>query len=103
MAKLAIKFPVFRHAPAVTFGRGSVRSLAEVGDEATAIFLSGAWPVQDYVDSALKHGSGGLSKDNSIAKPAGEPTAESIRQRAAFLAGRGVRRIIAVGGGPTIL
>ncbi len=102
MAKLAISYPRFRHAPLVTFGRGSVRSLAECDDGATAFLLSGAKHVRACIEEALQRGSGRLSGDNSLCKPAGEPDLDAIREGATFLEARRARRIVAVGGGSVL-
>lgn len=102
MGKLALQYPVFRHAPAVTFGRGAVRSLAALDDGNTAFLLSGAESVQQYVDEALRRGNGALTPNNCLVKPAGEPTAAAVRYAAKFLSNRTTKRIVAIGGGSVL-
>jgi len=102
MAKLTITYPVFRHAPAVTFGRGAVRSLAALDDGNTAFLLSGSELVRQSVDEALRRANGALSPTNCFAKPAGEPTTASVREAAKFLSNRTTKRVVAVGGGSVL-
>ena len=102
MAKLTISYPVFRHAPAVTFGRGAVRSLAAFADGDTAFLLSGAESVRQYLDDALQRGGGELTADNCFSKPTGEPSISAIRAAADFLSSRTINRIVAIGGGSVL-
>lgn len=99
MTKLKISYPVFRHAPAVTLGRGSVRTLEILDVSDTAFLLSGDESVGRYVTEALERGGGALSPESCLTKPPGEPTADAIREAATFLTGRPVRRVVAIGGG----
>src|SRR6056297_2995553 len=102
MAKLAISYPVFRHAPAVTFGRGSLRSVARDDRGDTVYLVSGSSAVREYVAAALDRESIRLHDDNCFVKPDGEPTVDSVRAAAAFLSGRPVHRLVAVGGGSVL-
>ena len=102
MAKLAFTFPVFRHAPAVVFGRGSLRSVAEVGDGKTAYLFSAATRVHEYLAETLGRRDIELSAANALKKPAGEPDADAIRMAADFLRGQSFSRIVAVGGGSVL-
>ena len=102
MAKLTINYPVFRHAPSVSFGRGAVRSVADADSGNIAYLLSGAAPVRDYLAETLGRADLRLTDANCLAKAVGEPTAASIRVAAKFLSRRSFRRIVAVGGGSVL-
>lgn len=102
MAKLTITYPIFRHAPTVTFGRGAISSLAALDDGNTVFLLSGAESVRTSVDEVLRRAKGALTPDNCFAKPAGEPTVAAVREAADFLTNRKIKRIVAVGGGSVL-
>lgn len=99
MAKLKINYPVFRHAPAVTSGRGSLRSVVETSGVDLTFMLSGDAAVKDYVKDVLGRSGFSLTAENCIEKPPGEPTVATVRDAARFLSGQRGRRLIAVGGG----
>lgn len=102
MAKLKISYPVFRHAPAVILGRGSLRSLQDLSDSDTTFLLSGDESVRRHVGDAVERAGGALSPENCLEKPAGEPTVTAIREAAAFLSGRPNGRLVAIGGGSVL-
>ncbi len=102
MPKLALTFPTFRQAPAVVFGRGSLRSLAAADDGATVFLTSSAPSVTGYLSDVLARKDGGLHAGNTFTKPAGEPTEAAIGEAAQFIAKSAPRRIVAVGGGSVL-
>ncbi|MEM8984374.1 MAG: iron-containing alcohol dehydrogenase [Pseudomonadota bacterium] len=102
MGKLQIRHPVFRQAPRVTFGRGSLRSaLAEVATDSRFV-LSSASAVRSLVDDAAERVGVALSATNCFVKPAGEPSADMVRATAAFLADAPGAPVVAVGGGSVL-
>ncbi|MEO1036280.1 MAG: iron-containing alcohol dehydrogenase [Pseudomonadota bacterium] len=102
MAKLTFQHPVFRHAPAVTFGRGSLRSLARGHTTDTVYLTSASDSVRAYVSDTLARDSIELTEENWLTKPTGEPTADALRFGAAFLAAHSPRRVVAIGGGSVL-
>ena len=103
MAKLKLSYPVFRHAAAVTCGSGSLRSLPADAASAGSVFLTSAHEgVCAALDSVLAGYDGGLNADNHLRKPAGEPTAESVRDAGNWIAQRRPCRLIVVGGGSVL-
>lgn len=99
MAKLKISYPVFRHAPAVTMGRGSLRSLQDLDLASTVFMISSDESVGRYLSKSLERIECVLSQENCLRKPEGEPTTSTVRMAASFLSNRTVERLIAVGGG----
>ena len=102
MGKLAIKHPVFRQAPRVTFGRGSLRSaLADIPQDSVFV-VSSATSVLDIVNESAGRAGIELTKENCFEKPAGEPTADSVELTAEFLRNHGGKVVVAVGGGSVL-
>lgn len=100
--KLRLAFPAFQ-MPAVTTGAGSVKSLAQLADIESAVFLvSGQEGVWAYVDAALRKAGVAVPPGRLLAKPAGEPTADSIRYAAQFLAAHRAPVLVAIGGGSVL-
>ncbi|MEL7537982.1 MAG: iron-containing alcohol dehydrogenase [Pseudomonadota bacterium] len=102
MAKLTIQHPVFRHAPAVTFGRGSLRSLGRLHTTDTVYLTSAATAVKTYLAASLSKDGIELDSASILEKPAGEPTADALRIGAAFLEQHKPGRIVAIGGGSVL-
>jgi alcohol dehydrogenase class IV len=100
--KLRLAFPAFQ-MPAVTTGAGSVKSLAQLAGIDGAVFLvSGQAGVWSYVDAALQKGGVTVLRERILAKPAGEPSADSIRHAAGFLTARPSPVLVAIGGGSVL-
>jgi alcohol dehydrogenase class IV len=96
-------FPVHRQPARVTFGTGSVRTLASgLIDEHTAVFVTSEPAVREAVDRSLAKRGVELAQARVLTKPAGEPTRASIEAGAAWLAAQGARRIVALGGGSVL-
>jgi alcohol dehydrogenase class IV len=103
MAKRRISYPVYRQPAQVTFGTGSVRTLAEpdfVDD--TVFLLSGHAAVRDSLRLAFERQGRVFEDRPALAKPPGEPTVDSVRAGAAWLSQQAPRRIVAVGGGSVL-
>jgi alcohol dehydrogenase class IV len=100
--KLRLAFPAFQ-MPAVTTGTGSVKSLAQLAGIENAVFLvSGQAGVWSYVDAALHKGGVAVPAERILARPAGEPSVDSIRHAATFLHARSAPLLVAVGGGSVL-
>lgn len=100
MAKLKIAYPSLRQPGRVTFGSGSIRTVAEAdGLQDTVFFLSSRNEVRAAVDAAFHKRGLSLSTLQVCAKPPGEPSLEMIEFGANFLAQQAPRRIVGVGGG----
>ncbi|NOT27596.1 MAG: iron-containing alcohol dehydrogenase [Acidobacteria bacterium] len=100
MAKLRITYPSLRQPGRVTFGSGSIKTLAEAdGLQDTVFFLSSSNGVRTAVDAAFQKRGLSLSELQVCAKPPGEPSLETIEFGANFLAKLAPRRIVGIGGG----
>jgi alcohol dehydrogenase class IV len=103
MAKLKISYPSFQQPRRVTFGTGSIRMLADLGDlDQSVLFLSGQDAVSEVLGRVLAKRGHDLSQCRQIRKPPGEPDREMIRQGAEFFRQSAPKRLIAVGGGSVL-
>ncbi len=100
MAKLKLSFPSYQQPSMVTFGSGSIRTLAECAPlKDSAIFLSGREEVRNVVERSLSKRGIDLGDAPVLVKPAGEPTLEMVKLGAAFLKKQPFQRVIGIGGG----
>lgn len=103
MAKIALTYPSFHQPSHVTFGTGSVRTLAQCDSlDATAFFLSGKTAVRTVVKANLEKVGGRLDTARVLAKPDGEPTTGMVQMGAEFLKQRPFMRIVGIGGGSVL-
>ncbi len=103
MAKLKLSFPTFRQPPAVTYGRGCLRALAEeVPLDGTLFLVSATATVQRTLREAYEKRGGDWSAAQVWTKPPGEPTWEMLDAAGQFLAAAPCDRLVAVGGGSVL-
>ena len=99
---MAFAFPTYRHPALVTYGTGSVKSLASSIDQQTVVFMSGSPPVADYLRRAWAKSGPQLDDLTVFTKPVGEPTWRSVQDTATSLTDVQVNRIVAIGGGAVL-
>jgi alcohol dehydrogenase len=103
MAKRKIAYPVYRQPSHVTFGTGSARTLADPEVATGAVFLISSAPgVRAALQRAFAKYDREFDERAVLEKPAGEPTRDSIRVGAEWLAERAPARVVAVGGGSVL-
>jgi alcohol dehydrogenase class IV len=100
VAKLRITHPSLRQPARVTFGGGSVRTVAEADRlQDTVFFVSVRNEVRSAIEAAFRKRGATLDESQVCAKPPGEPTLEMIELGARFLDSRRPLRIMGIGGG----
>lgn len=96
-----LSYPAFRQPPHVTFGAGSVRSLASEAGRSLWLVSSSR-----VVHEACRVGLGKSGVDwgtlRVFLKPAGEPSAASVKAAAEWLTEQPAERVVAVGGGSVL-
>lgn len=103
MARLKINYPSYQQPRLVTYGTGSLKTLAAAGSlDETAFFLSGADAVADVLEKVLGKQGYDTSELAVVRKGPGEPTVEMIDEGTSFLQRRGFQRIVGVGGGSVL-
>ena len=103
MAKRKIAYPVYRQPSQVIFGTGSARTLADPELATAAVFLiSGQAGVRDALRRAFAKSDNNFDEWPVLEKPPGEPTRDSIRVGAEWLARHPPDRLVAVGGGSVL-
>jgi alcohol dehydrogenase class IV len=80
-----------------------VRTLTEIGLASDVLVFITAQPgPRSAVDAALEKRGARLDRARVLVKPAGEPTRETVRDGAAFLADGAVRAVVGIGGGSVL-
>lgn len=100
---MAFAFPTFRQPALVTYGTGSLKSLASSQDwDGTVLFMSGSTAVDGYVRQAWSRNGPSLDGLRVVVKPPGEPSWQSITEAASELRQAMPTRLMAIGGGAVL-
>jgi alcohol dehydrogenase class IV len=103
VARRKLTYPAYRQPSRVTFGTGSVRTLADAQVLERAVLLtSGDSGIRDILVRALESQGIDWTGLRVLTKPAGEPTLESVEAAAEWLRTHDYGTLIAVGGGSVI-
>ena len=98
-----LAYPVFRQPSAVTFGTGSVRTLATPEVINRSVFLVSAnAAVHEKLRTAFQRHGVDWDALPMLRKPAGEPTRETVSHGSEWLIQQRADRIVAIGGGSVL-